>query len=131
MECILLYYDAICTYTTYTNMNIQGVGVDIVEVKRFVFASRSHSFLVKVFSKKELDYCFSFQNPSIHLAGHFAAKEACSKALGTEKFPFISLEVRHTSIGAPEIWSGKKKLSVQVSISHTDKIAIAFAITGL
>ena len=110
-------------------MSVKGIGIDIVEIKRFAsFKKRDEPFLLKVFSKEELDYCFSFRDPNSHLAGIFAAKEAASKALGTKKFPFISLQIKHTKDGMPVVWKGRKKLQVHISIAHAWKLAVAIAV---
>lgn len=55
-------------------------------------------------------------------------KNAVSKALGVTEYPFASLEIKHGGDGAPEAWRGGKKLSVQVSITHTAKTAAAVAV---
>lgn len=108
---------------------IQGIGIDIVEVNRFIQFKhdKDHPFLRKVFFVSEITYCFSFQNPEVHLAGFFALKEASSKALGVKLYPFAELEIRHDNDGAPEVWHNDKKLGIKGSISHTDDTAIAIA----
>jgi holo-[acyl-carrier protein] synthase len=109
--------------------SIQGIGIDCVDVGRFLeFKNdQSHPFLKKVFHPKELEYCFSYKNPEVHLAGFFALKEAASKALGVKLFPFAEIEVRHDNNGAPEVWHNEKKIDIKVSISHTESVAIAIA----
>ncbi len=104
-----------------------SVGVDMVEVARFLpmAEDRAHPFLQKVFTEMEVDYCFSRSNTAEHLAGHFAAKEDASKALGVNKFPFIEIEVRHAPSGAPELWHKGSKLAASVSISHIATLAVA------
>lgn len=106
---------------------LPNLGVDIVEVARFIEHKKSSSFLKKVFTPKEIKYCFSYSDPAVHLAGHFALKESVSKCLGVNKYPFAEIEVRHTKEGAPEAYHNGKKLPVGVSISHTKDIAIAIA----
>jgi len=107
-------------------------GIDLAEVSRFspMAKDRKHAFLKKVFSPEEIAYCFSRSNTAQHLAGMFAAKEAASKALGVEKYPFAEIEVRHTESGAPQAWSRKtgRKLKVSISITHTSSIAAAVAV---
>jgi len=110
-----------------------SIGLDIIDISRFepfndhLRRSADHR-LAKIFSKKEIAYCFKFKEPAAHLAGIFAAKEAASKALGAKRFPFIGIEVRHARDGAPQIWSNSRKLPVKVSISHTDTVAAAVAL---
>jgi len=107
-----------------------NIGLDLVDISRFErFNSRVKDHrLAKIFSKKEIAYCFKFKEPAAHLAGIFAAKEAASKALGVKRFPFIEIEVRHAKDGAPQIWRKNRKLPVKVSISHTDAVAAAVAL---
>jgi holo-[acyl-carrier protein] synthase len=111
----------------FSNFFSRKIGVDIVDVVRFKFASREEPFLQKVYTPQELDYCFSYKDPSTHLAGMFAAKEAVSKALGTEKYPAIRIEIFHEKNGVPKAYSDGKPLRVSVSISHTDTVACAVA----
>ncbi len=114
---------------TNLSLSLQGIGIDIVEVSRFARyeSDSSAAFLKKVFFSDELIYCFSYKNPGVHLAGFFALKEATSKALGVEKYPFAEIEVKHDENGAPEAWFRGQKLPVKVSISHTDDLATAIA----
>ena len=106
------------------------VGVDMTEVARFrglKNKAQSRS-LNKLFTKNEIGYCFGYKRPEEHLAGTFAAKEAASKVLGTDKFPFVSLEIRRAENGKPEVWKGNKKLPADVSITHAGEFALAVAI---
>ena len=104
------------------------MGIDLVDISRFERFTDSHdAFLVKVFTPSELAYCFTFKEPKSHLAGIFACKEAASKALGIHEYPFALLEVLHDDNGKPEIFYQGKKMSVAVSITHTDTVAAAIA----
>ncbi len=105
-------------------------GIDIVTISRFkqFENDKTHHFLHKTFTKEEIDYCFCFKEPASHLAGIFCAKEAVSKALGVNTFPFIEIEIRHRCDGAPYACSKGKELRVSVSISHTEDMACAIAL---
>ncbi len=109
-----------------------SVGIDMVEVSRFkpMCKNMQHSFLQKVFTPQEVAYCFQYKERATHLAGTFAAKEAVSKALGVELYPFAEIEIRRTTEGKPEAWKGKKKLPVTLSITHTAAMAAAVAVAG-
>ena len=111
-------------------MSAQGVGIDLVDVARFekFNSDKENQFIKKVFSDYEVEYCFKYKNPSTHLAGIFALKEAVSKALGTDEFPFIKIEIKHKKDGSPEVYFKRDKLSLKVSIAHTDTMAIAIAV---
>lgn len=107
-----------------------NVGIDIVDIARFeVFAhNKDHPFLYKTYTVYERDYCFLNKEPSAHLAGLFAAKEAVSKALGSKDNPFIEIEIKHDKNGRPIAYRRGKRLPVSVSISHTSTIATAIAL---
>ena len=112
-------------------MKLQGLGIDILEIKRFnsLSKNRNNRFLLNNYSKKEIDYCFSFKNPGPHLAGDFAVKEAVFKALEQSNIFLSSIEIRRNKNGKPEVWiKGHRQKSMIVSISHTAKIAAAIAI---
>jgi holo-[acyl-carrier protein] synthase len=59
-----------------------AVGIDLIEVERIAatLARFGARFLARVFTEREL--AIVGRNP-VRLAGRFAAKEACAKALGT------------------------------------------------
>ena len=60
------------------------IGTDILSVLRISKILNSHHknrFKAHTFTKSEIDYCEEKDNPSIHYAGRFSAKEAIKKAL--------------------------------------------------
>lgn len=112
-------------------MYIKGVGVDVSEIKRFtrIQKNRRHCFFKNNFSRREINYCFSFKNPSARLAGTFAAKEAVFKCMGRDGLLFSSVEIVRTKNGKPEVRiRGRRQKAVFVSISYTKEFAIAIAI---
>jgi len=66
-------------------MDIIGLGFDATDILRVtdVLTRYGDRFLRRVFTDGEIAYCTQRRDPSPHLAGRFAAKEACMKALGT------------------------------------------------
>ena len=107
---------------------IKGVGIDMVDISRFKKFKKTSVFLKRVFSKKELNYCFSFKDAASRLAGCFAAKEAAVKAYGGKATVF-DIEVRHDPLGKPELWKkGKKIQDVMLSVTHAEKIACALIV---
>ena len=59
-------------------------GIDIVPVSKIKRILLTRPELAEeIFTDREREYCFSRPDPYVHLAGRFAAKEACLKALGT------------------------------------------------
>ena len=117
-------------------MNDFEIGIDIEKIKRFDNKdnSKDENFLKKIFTQKELDYCFSKNNASAHLAGRYAAKEAVIKALSSnyeKKLVYNEIEIINNLSGIPEIVILRPKLNdlkIKISISHDKDNAIAMAI---
>lgn len=119
-------------------MRAKGIGSDLIEVSRIKKAIQTHgSFLDKVFTKKEQDYCSQFKDPYVRYAGKFAAKEAISKALGIgicSKLNWLDMEILNDENGKPTCSfsvKGKKILKrskIFLSISHEKHYAFAVAL---
>lgn len=62
---------------------IIGIGVDLVDVKRFesIIFRWQHRFLKRIYTDKEIRYCNTKKHPAQRFATRFAAKEAFIKAL--------------------------------------------------
>ncbi|OGP14095.1 MAG: holo-[acyl-carrier-protein] synthase [Deltaproteobacteria bacterium GWA2_55_10] len=110
-------------------------GIDVISITRIRNAARSARFLERVFTRGELDYAYSKRDPHRHLAGRFAAKEACLKALrGSNQgaVSFKDIEVVKRDGGRPAITLGptaKELLGTKkahLSISYSGDIALAF-----
>lgn len=111
-------------------------GIDIIEVSRIQKAieSSNNSFLSKVFTEKEIEYCNSKKvNKYEHFAARFAAKEACLKAISDlmkSKYDITwkQIEILNNEEGKP-ILNLHKQIenieSMDVSISHLKEYAIA------
>jgi len=112
-----------------SGLGVQGVGIDIESVERFkkFKKNRTSSFLLRVFTKRELAYCFGYADPAPHLAGTFAAKEAVSKAL-LGRISSIEVEIVRTPHGAPYALRNKIKIPISISITHTPDVAAAIAV---
>lgn len=119
--------------------SIQGVGTDIIDVRRIREAIDRHGdrFIDRLFTKNEKLYCQRYQDPILRYAGRFAAKEAILKALGTGLKPEITwqeIEILNDRQGKPEVQlsSRLKRLfpmtHLFVSISHCEDYATATAI---
>lgn len=118
---------------------IVGLGVDIAEVQRVqaVIERRGATFLRRVYTPKEIEYCEQFKNKFERYAGRFAAKEAAMKALGTGwrgGVRWVDVEVVREKNGRPTIALsgeaakiaerlGTKRISL--SITHTETQALA------
>ena len=111
-----------------------AVGIDIEDINRFEKYSvdKNNRFLTKIFTKSEIDYCFSYKAPAKHLAARYCAKEACVKALtklGIKDVYYNEIEVYRDTFGGVSIrlLNNKKytKIMLQVSLSHSKDTAAA------
>ncbi len=119
-------------------------GIDIVAVSKMKRVLLEHpEFADEIFTGREREYCFSRPDPYVHLAGRFAAKEACLKALGTGlsgsgiDSALREIEVTPERSGRPvlslrgwieKIGRRRKVCQYTVSISHSGDFAIASVI---
>jgi holo-[acyl-carrier protein] synthase len=112
-----------------------GIGADIEGIDRFreLNLVDNKSFLDRVFTKKELDYCFSKQEPAPHLAVRYTGKEAIIKALssiGKENLSHKEIEILNNEKGLPLVRLNDRdfnRLQISLSLSHCEDKAIAFA----
>lgn len=120
---------------------IIGIGIDLVKISRIEKAGKSHtSFLERVFTEREREYCDRMKFPSQHYAARFAAKEAVLKAFGTglgARMKWTDIEVLHGEGGGPivNIGGGVKDLAdlrgvkqIMLSYSHDEGYAVAQAV---
>ena len=87
---------------------IIGLGVDISEVGRIKAAIERHgeTFLRRLYTPAEREYCERFKNKYERFAGRFAAKEAAMKALGTgwsRGVRWVDVEVVRQKGGRPTV----------------------------
>jgi len=121
---------------------IVGLGTDIVEISRIGQMIERHgdTFLNRVFTKTENEYCGSKKNKEQHYAGRWAAKEAVMKTLGTGFIKGIGwkdIEVINLQSGKPtivitggvELHAGEMGIDeILITISHSREFATATAI---
>jgi holo-[acyl-carrier protein] synthase len=119
-------------------------GIDVASRERVGELRRRHeAFLAEVFTAGERGYCLAQADPDAHLAGRFAAKEACLKALGLGlagpggQAALGSVELVRRPSGRPELvlsgWvraqARRRRVSQSVvSLSHTGDVAVASVI---
>ena len=125
---------------------IIGIGQDICDVKRIEstinrFGDR---FKNRIYSIREIKKCESRFNSIDSYARRFAAKEACSKALGTgfKKGVFYKdIEVINLKSGKPtielkggaldqfkKITINNKNATIEISLTDDKKLALAIVI---
>lgn len=111
-----------------------SVGIDIEDINRFdkYSTDKKNRFLEKIYTKSEIDYCFSYKSPAKHLAARYCAKEACVKALtklGIKDVYYNQIEVYRDNFGGVSIrLLNKKKYSkifMELSLSHSKDTAVA------
>lgn len=118
---------------------VEGLGNDIIEIERVRGSIERHGlhFINRLFSQKEQDYCYRFQDPTPHFAGRFAAKEAIAKALGTgfgANLSWHDIEILNDELGKPIVHfseTAKKNhngIRILLSISHSTHYATAVAL---
>ena len=122
---------------------IIGIGTDLANIDRIkkIIDKYGNKFLNRVFSKLEKEKVCSKKNKAANLAKRWAAKEACSKALGTGMSMGVSwheMTVSNLESGQPSMnltgWA-KKRLdeltpegySSEIMVSLTDEYPLAQA----
>lgn len=117
------------------------LGNDIIEIERIRQAiERSSSFVERVYTPHEIDYCESRNKGRYEsFAGIYAAKEAFIKALGTgmRHGSWQDIEIYHDELGAPlirlqdifkNIYETLGYTNIHVSISHCKEYAMSTVI---
>ena len=117
------------------------LGIDICSTARLKKALERSPFLRdQVFSSAEVAYSEGMARPEQHLAGRWAAKEACLKAFGLSilGYDLNQLEVIHEPSGRPALRvncpslhsdmqaaADSERFQTQLSISHEQEYAVA------
>lgn len=109
------------------------VGIDCEDIARFKDLNSRESFIKKVFTENEIEYCLKKANPAQHFAVRFAGKEAVIKAFNSagKKISIGQIEILNEDSGAPVVkllQDGLEYIEVKLSLSHCENIAIASAI---
>ena len=124
-------------------MNIFGIGVDIVKIKRIKSLIKDQKFINKVFAKNEIIQSKNIKKKVDYFSKRFAAKEALAKALGTgfrNNLNLKDIEILNDKLGKPYYIKTQKlskiiyknhkikKYNLFLSISDEKDYSIAFAI---
>ena len=118
---------------------IVGIGVDIVQIDRFIPWTENQDLMKRFFSEGELQCLENRVDMAQALAVRFAAKEAFGKALGTGLRTLVlkDIQVQQDELGKPHLGlsgSAKKALQesgatvVHVSLSHDGNYGIAYVV---
>tara|TARA_B000000441_G_C21604194_1_gene267672 strand:+ start:313 stop:699 length:387 start_codon:yes stop_codon:yes gene_type:complete len=124
-------------------MKILGIGVDIVNNKRFKKLIKNKNFLKRTYSVNEIQLSIKKKDKVNFFAKRFAAKESLAKALGTgfrKKLNLKEIEIYNNNLGKP-FYNNNKKLNnfinkifgiksynLFLSISDEKDYSIAFTI---
>ena len=124
-------------------MKTVGIGVDIIDNKRFKKLIKDKKFINRIFSKKEISASKKKLNKINFFSKRFAAKESFAKALGTgfrNKLNFKDIEILNDKLGKPfylinnkikQIIKKNKKIAnfeLFLSISDEKDYSVAFTI---
>ena len=124
-------------------MKIIGIGVDIVDNTRIKNLIKNKNFILRIFSKKEIDQSKKIKNKVYYYSKRFAAKESLSKAIGTgfrKGLNFKDISIVNDKYGKPsyKISNSVKKLiylkfkvrKIKISLSLADEknYSIAFSV---
>jgi holo-[acyl-carrier protein] synthase len=121
---------------------IRGLGIDSIELSRVrrVHAEYGARFLDRILTAAEQEYIARWADPVPRIAGRFAVKEACMKALGTgwgAGVRWRDIEVLRHPSGKPvielhgrakEICAALGGTVVHCTITHTEDHAMAIVI---
>jgi holo-[acyl-carrier protein] synthase len=119
---------------------IYGIGIDIVKTGRIkeVIEKWGKRFLERVYTEKEIFYCYKKRSPYLSLAARFAAKEAFIKAISSEMIISLNeVEVMNSDSGKPFLKLNVKLddylrrnmiLNINLSMSHEHDYAVACVI---
>ena len=109
----------------------EGVGIDIIDIRRLRGIDLNTSVWKKVFSSSEREYCLKKKNDAESLAGIFAAKEAVIKALSPEKISFQEITIHHKKrVPYCTLKRLSQKYKISVSIAHCEEYAIAICMAS-
>ncbi|MDC0974671.1 holo-ACP synthase [Candidatus Pelagibacter sp.] len=124
-------------------MKTVGIGVDIVDNKRFKNLIKDNKFINRIFSKKEILDSKKTLNKINFFSKRFAAKESFAKALGTgfrNNLNFKDIVIVNDNLGKPfylinnkikQIIKKNKKIAnfeLFLSISDEKDYSVAFTI---
>ena len=119
-------------------MRIVGLGVDLVGIERVGrVLAKYPRFAKRCFTDHEREYAFRYAKPERCLAARFAGKEAVMKSMGTGWRRVRWQDIEITGGGKPTVrvfgTAARRAETLgitgfEVTITHTDKDALVFAI---
>ena len=118
------------------NITLFGIGVDIENIDKFkdIVSGQDKTLLNKIFTAREIEYCFSYTDCASHLTARYCAKEAVVKALSnliSSPLFYSEIEIVDIPGESPNVKIVRpdcEGLQVYISLSHCDDQAVAFAL---
>ena len=119
-------------YYRYMEFDDFSIGIDIEDISRF--ENKDDSFVNRIFSKEEINYCKSKLKSAQHYAVRYCAKEAVIKALSAFNENGIELnkiEIYHNENKVPQVRflnNLENKYRAKITLSHEQTKAIAYVV---
>jgi phosphopantetheine--protein transferase-like protein len=117
------------------DFNRLSIGADVEKISRFEkYSDKDDTFVKRIFSDAEIEYCYSNKNFAQHLAVRYCAKEAILKALtsfGISIHSYSDFEILNKESGEPYVKvlnADLPDLQFKLSLSHNVDTAIATVI---
>ena len=112
------------------------IGTDIIKIDRLTKLSEDTTFLNKIFTQNEIDYCNKYSDAVTHLSGKYAGKEAVKKALLSSnivtRVSLKDIEILNRSDKSPYVvLVSPYDVVCKISISHDSEYALAFTVIEL
>jgi len=118
---------------------IHGIGIDIIEISRIKkdILRSNGTFLKRIFTNFEINYCEVQKNKYQHYSARFAGKEGILKAIGLgwcNGIDWRDIEIRNNKLGAPvvKLYGKAKQLiketgvkNIWITLSHSSKYALS------
>jgi holo-[acyl-carrier protein] synthase len=103
------------------------MGIDSIEIERVarVYARYGEHFLRRIYTPAEREYFARWADPVPRIAGRFAVKEACMKALGTgwsSGVRWRDIEVLRHPSGKPILTLHGRAAEIFVSLGATESL---------
>jgi len=124
-------------------MTINGIGIDIIENNRIKKLIKNKKFILRIFSKIEINSSKKVKDKTNYFAKRFAAKESLSKAIGTgfrNGLNFKDITITNDKHGKPNFILNNnvkkliyfrfriKKFKISLSLADEKKYSIAFSV---
>ena len=107
-----------------------GIGIDIVEIKRFLNKpyKTNLDFYKKIFHESEITYCLERKNFAECFAGKFAIKESVIKSI-PKKITFLDILIDYSNSKPVVTLIDDSSYSFLVSLTHEKLYAVSVVIS--